>query len=174
VLVSEYPLGTRPEPFRFPARNRLISGLADGVVVVEATEKSGSLITAALGLDQGKEIMAVPGRIDSPKSDGSHLLIRQGAQLVRNAGDIFEALAWKTAPVASVEVAAETNAVEQPLSEVERRVLEVLETYGQDIDTLTRRTERSVVELQAILLQLELAGRVRQLPGQIYERVDTA
>nr|WP_320011375.1 DNA-processing protein DprA [uncultured Desulfobulbus sp.] len=173
ALLSEYPLTTQPEAFRFPARNRLISGLAAGVVVVEATEKSGSLITAALALDQGKEVMALPGRVDSPKSSGTHLLIRQGAHLVRHAGDILETLAWQGA--SSTAVASESeNAFAQPLAlnETEKALLAFLEPYGQDIDTLARRTGFSVVVLQATLLQLELAGRVRQLPGQLYECVN--
>ena len=171
LLLSEYPLDTKPEPFRFPARNRLISGLAKGVVVVEATEKSGTLITARLALDQGREVLAVPGRIDSPKSSGTHWLIRQGAHLVRHVDDILEALAWNQ--VGWGPVAAPLNeGAGVELSGPERLLWEVLEAYAQDIDSLVRRTGLSVVELHPLLLQLELQGRIRQLPGQLYERVE--
>ncbi|MDD2463461.1 MAG: DNA-processing protein DprA [Desulfobulbus sp.] len=171
LILSEYPLGTKPESFRFPARNRLISGLARGVVVVEATEKSGSLITAGLALDQGREVFAVPGRIDSPKSAGAHWLIRQGAHLVRQVDDILEALAWghdTRFPVSGDCSIRKSGALTDP----EQLVWEILEVYPQDIDSLVGRSELSVVDLQGLLLQLELKGLVRQLPGQLYERIE--
>lgn len=167
LLLSEYPLGTQPDGFRFPARNRIISGLSSGVVVVEATEKSGSLITATLALDQGREVFAVPGRVDSVKSAGCHALIRQGAQLVRHGGDIFEVLGWhvkaSSSPPASPADTTTLNALEQQL-------WSVLEVYPQDIDTLGRRSALGGSLLPGLLLQLELRGLVRQLPGQLYER----
>ncbi len=98
VLVSEYPLGTRPEGFRFPARNRIIAGLSKGVVVVEAAKRSGSLITAQIALDCGREVFAVPGHIDSCKSEGTHWLLKQGAKLVQNAADIVEELNIPVSP----------------------------------------------------------------------------
>jgi DNA processing protein len=171
LLLSEYPLGTQPEAFRFPARNRLISGLVKGVVVVEATEKSGSLITARLALDQGREVFAVPGRIDSLKSAGTHRLIQQGAHLVHSVTDILEGLSWSNRggvpdcrnPPVSVETAAVTDR--------EQRLLDSLETYPRDIDTIVRLTGLAIVEVHGLLLQLELQGRIRALPGQHYERV---
>lgn len=171
LVLSEYPLGTRPEPFRFPARNRLISGLSRGVVVVEATEKSGSLITAELALDQGREVLAVPGRIDSPKSAGTHGLIRQGAHLVRYAEDVLEALSWQQ-HAQSPEPGNVQEKVAQGGSGPESLLLRTLEAYPQDIDALVRRTGLTVVTLHGLLLQLELQGLVRQLPGQLYERVE--
>lgn len=169
LLISEYPLGTQPDGFRFPARNRLISGLSAGVVVVEATEKSGSLITATLALDQGREVFAVPGRVDSPKSAGCHALIRQGAQLVCHAEDILEGLGWgQPKPKTSASGRSATATTE--LSADEQQLWAALDVYPQDIDTLGRRSGLSVTTLHGLLLHLELRGLIRQLPGQLYER----
>ncbi|MGD9948804.1 MAG: DNA-processing protein DprA [Desulfobulbus sp.] len=171
LILSEYPLGSKPESFHFPARNRLISGLVQGVVVVEATEKSGSLITAGLALDQGREVLAVPGRIDSSKSAGTHWLIRQGAHLVRHVDDILEALAWRQEGHVPVHDGAHEK-TRIAFSHAERLLWDTLEVYPQDIDSLVRRTGLSVVDLHGLLLQLELKGLVRQLPGQLYERAE--
>jgi DNA processing protein len=167
LVLSEYPLGTRPDAFRFPARNRIISGLVKAVVVVEATEKSGSLITARLALDQGREVFAVPGRVDSPKSAGTHRLIQQGACLILNAADILEALSWS-----GNHVAAGTSAGPMPaLTEPEQRLLATLDVYPLDIDALAQTTGLAVAEVHGVLLQLELKGLIRQIPGQQYERI---
>jgi len=170
LVLSEFPLGTPPEAFRFPVRNRIISGLARGIVVVEATERSGSLITARLALDQGREVFAVPGRIDSPQSVGTHRLIQQGAQLVQTAADILEGISWAAA-TGSASGPAPPAPVRVDLTGAEQRLLDRLETYPRDIDTLVRQTGLDVAEIHTILLQLELKGLIRQLPGQQYERV---
>ena len=170
VLISEYPLGTAPEGFRFPARNRIISGLVKGVVVVEATEKSGSLITARLALDQGREVFAVPGRIDSPKSAGTHRLIQQGAHLVHTVADILDGLSWGNgARIFSQK--PEKSSGTLPVTPQERKLLECLDIYPCDIDTIGRMTDFAIAEIHTLLLQLELKGLVRQLPGQQYERL---
>lgn len=171
ALLSEYPVGTPPEGFHFPARNRIISGLVKGVVVVEATEKSGSLITARLALDQGREVFAVPGRIDSPKSAGTHRLIQQGAHLVHTVADIIEGLSWGSGSPILAQKSEKMTGVLLSVTPQERQLLECLDVYPRDIDTICRMTEFAIVEIHTLLLHLELKGLVRQLPGQQYERL---
>jgi len=167
LLLSEYPCGTRPDGFRFPARNRIISGLSSGVVVVEAGLKSGSLITARLALDQGREVFAVPGRIDSSKSCGTHWLLRQGACLVRGAEDIVDELGL----VVDSGAAREDGQGQAPEGAEERVVMDSLDVYPVDVDTLVRATGLGAAAVLQALLQLELKGLVRQQPGQMYEKV---
>jgi len=169
VLLSEYPCGTRPDGFRFPARNRIISGLSLAVVVVEATLKSGSLITARLALNQGREVFAVPGRIDSPTSAGTHALLRDGAQLVESGEDILVALGLE---MASLRGAETDQHLGPDLDDEARQVLACLDAYGVDIDTITRQADVPEGRVLQVLLQLELAGLIRQEPGQIYVRID--
>jgi DNA processing protein len=169
AVLSEFPLGSKPEAFRFPIRNRIISGLARAVLVVEASEKSGSLITARLALDQGREVMAVPGRIDSVKSSGAHWLIQQGATLVQRIEDVFEVLAWPGAGSSSVQ--GENNGTGTALPSEAEQVLRALDAYPADIDALAQASGLSLTTLQSLLLTLELQGLVRQLPGQLYEKV---
>jgi len=170
LLVSEYPLGSRPEGFRFPARNRIISGLSLGVIVVEATCKSGSLITARLALDQGREVFGVPGRIDSGKSEGVHRLLQQGAHLVQSVDDVLEELqlAVTMHQVNSAPDAAPLEKLPGP----EKKLLACIDVYPTDIDELAAQSGILPGLLQNLLLQLELKGYIRQLPGQQYERVD--
>ncbi|WP_456387185.1 DNA-processing protein DprA [Desulfolithobacter sp.] len=178
LLVSEYGPGICPARFRFPARNRIVSGLSLGVVVVEAGSRSGALITARLALEQGREVFAVPGRVDSFRSRGTHELLRQGATLVGSVDDILDELRF----VVNGSVAqgkGERSGVPQVdteevgrdgLSADEVRVLAALDTYPCDIDSLARAVQMEPARLHGILLKLEISGRVRQLPGQQYER----
>lgn len=167
VLLSEFAPGTPPLPENFPTRNRIIAGLSRGTLVVEAALKSGSLITARLAADNGREVFAVPGSIHSPLSRGCHALIRQGAKLVESAEDILEELQEPAARAATAqpraESATETTTDGDPL----------LEALGHDpvtLDALCARTGFSAQQLGARLLELELQDRVARLPGGLYQR----
>ena len=165
-LLSEYPLGTPAIASNFPRRNRIISGLAMGVLVVEAAAQSGSLITARSALEQGREVFAIPGSIHSPLSKGCHLLIRQGAKLVESAQDILEELRWSAGNLAkpSPSDSMQTDPSLQHL----------LELAGYDpvsVDQLLQRSDLSVAEVQARLLTLELNGKMELLPGGQYRRI---
>ena len=161
LIVSEYPLGTPPLAQNFPRRNRLIAGLSQGTLVVEAALQSGSLITARLAAEQGREVFAVPGSIHSPQARGCHALLRQGAKLVESAQDVLEEL--RLAPAQRIEAPAEPPEGEDAL----------LQAMGYDpvgLDALIARTGITAPLLQAQLLELELAGEVARLPGGLFQR----
>lgn len=163
-IISEFPLGTPPLAANFPRRNRLIAGLARGCLVVEAAQQSGSLITARLAAEAGREVFAIPGSIHSPQSKGCHALIKQGAKLVESAQDILEELRWEnvTNPAALPPVAeAETDPI-----------LVALGGDPCDLDTLAARTGLAADALLAQLLPLELDGRIAQLPGGRFQRLN--
>jgi DNA processing protein len=160
VLVSEFPLGSPPNAENFPRRNRLICGLARGCLVVEAALDSGSLITARLAADQGREVFAIPGSIHSPLSKGCHALIKQGAKLVESAQDVLEEFGLFAQPSADV-----------PRSAVDHDLLEKMGFDPCDIDELVVRSGLATEVVSATLLQLELDGRVAGLPGGLYQRI---
>ncbi len=165
AIVSEYPLGTPPLPAHFPQRNRIIAGLSQGTLVVEAAVQSGSLITARMAVEQGREVFAIPGSIHAPQSRGCHALIRQGAKLVESAQDILEDLHF--APPAS----AEDDAMPDRLPGSNEDSL--LKAMGHDpvsLDALQARTGLDTAHLQARLLELELSGEVARLPGGLLQR----
>ena len=164
LLVSEYPLGTRPDGFRFPARNRIIAGLSAGVVVVEAAQKSGSLITAEFALEEGREVFAVPGQIDSYKSSGAHQLLQQGAKLVLSVQDIIEEL-WPTRTVSAEAAAAVGPRAESTLEPDARRLMQHMDCYPQPRDEIIRKSGFAVSHVNELLLLLELDGLVEVLPG---------
>jgi DNA processing protein len=160
AVLSEFPLGTPPDSDHFPMRNRVISGISLGVVVVEATLRSGSLITARFALDQGREVFAVPGNADSARSAGANRLIREGAKLVMRAEDILEEIAIPFPPAAAGEVP-----IQPRLTEEEAKVYSVLGAESMHIDQVITLSGLSSPRVSATLLSLELAGQVRQLPG---------
>lgn len=168
ALVSEYPLGTPPRAHNFPRRNRLIAGLSRGVLVVEAAVDSGSLITARLATECGREVLAIPGSIHSPLARGCHRLIRDGAKLVETAADVLEELHWQHPPEVAPQRADDAPTATDPDT---RRVLDALGHDPGDLDTLAARTGLTLDALYAILLPLELAGRVARLPGGRFQRL---
>ncbi|MBF0422252.1 MAG: DNA-protecting protein DprA [Magnetococcales bacterium] len=162
-LISEVPLGTRPEPFRFPARNRIISGLAQAVVVVEASEKSGALITARLALEQGREVLAVPGMAGDWRCKGSNQLLRDGAGMVEIAADILLEMRWPELVKPSSGNA--TKRMDGNGSSVMGLLMQCLADGPVQADELSRQSRLPVASLSSILLQMELAGKVIRLPG---------
>jgi len=169
AVFSPFPFGTKPEAGNFPARNRLISGLSLGTVVVEAQEKSGALITADFALEQGREVFAVPGNITSKNSRGTHYLLKQGAKLVESLDDILEELPRlnKTAPPVKVKPDDEVTG----LSEEERQVLQQIPAEPLHVDQIEQQCRLAADRVAAVLMYLELKGLVRRLPGQLFCRI---
>lgn len=166
VILSEFPLGTPAMAANFPRRNRLIAGLGRGCLVVEAAERSGSLITARLAAEIGLEVFSIPGSIHSPLSKGCHKLIKQGAKLVESAEDILEELRWEAA------VAKDPDVVSRPPDDAESaRLLDEMGFDPCNLDSLAARTGLTADRLLAMLLPLELDGHVAQLPGGRYQRI---
>ena len=170
LLLSEYPLGTPPLAAHFPQRNRILSGLCQGTLVVEAALQSGSLITARLAAEQGREVFAIPGSIHSPQARGCHALIRQGAKLVESAQDILEELHAQPASHAR----RQESDVETPpvaVSDDEQHLLDALGHAPMGFDVLQARTGLPTAQLQARLLELELAGHIARQPGGMVQRL---
>lgn len=164
AIISEFPLGTPALKENFPRRNRIISGLARGCLVVEAAERSGSLITARLAGEQGRDVFAIPGSIHSPLSKGCHKLIKQGAKLVDDARDILDELGFCAA--------AERKSTAAPQPDIETaKLLACLGYDSCDVDTLALRSGLTAERLYAILLEMELDGRIASLPGGRFQRI---
>jgi DNA processing protein len=168
AVVSELPVGTRPMAFNFPARNRLISGLSLGVVVVEATEKSGSLITAASALEQGREVFAVPGEAGASRSRGAHKLIRQGAKLVETVDDIVEEIAPQLARRGGDTQERPVRLLPPNAGENTKKIFALLQENPLQVDQVIERSGLSAAQVLEVLLDLELHGFVRQSPGKLY------
>ena len=171
LIISEYPLGTPPLTANFPKRNRLIAGLARATLVVEAALKSGSLITARLAVEQGKDVFAIPGSIHSTQARGCHALIKQGAKLVESAQDVLEELTLEALPVRAHSITPE-DALQPPGLFAGNRVL--LDAMGFDpvgLDALQARGTLDTASLQAELMALELDGLVARLPGGLFQRL---
>lgn len=173
AALSEYPPGTPPLPRNFPARNRIISGLSLGTVVVEAGEKSGALITADFALEQGREVLAVPGPVTGKGSRGTNRLIKQGARLVEEARDILEELGLESLFTVATGGRPADGSVPggAALTADERQLLDFLASGPLDIEELACRSGLPAGRLNACLIYLEIKGLVRQLPGKCFIRV---
>ena len=178
MIISEFPLGTPPLMANFPKRNRIISGLSQGVLVVEAALKSGSLITARMATEQGRDVFAIPGSIHSPQSRGCHALIKQGAKLVETAQDVLEELKFVLQPLARSMQSIESQDSDDAHELADQSDMggdpAFLAALGFDVvslDALQARTGLSTPQLQAQLLGLELDGYITRLPGGLFQRM---
>ena len=170
LILSEYPLGTPPLNANFPKRNRLIAGLSQATLVVEAALQSGSLITAKQALEQGRDVLAIPGSIHSAQAKGCHALIKQGAKLVESAQDVLEELRMPD-PFAPVPLALAPTAAP---TETEDELLSAMGHDPVSLDALQARCGWPTAQLQAQLLELELMGQVGRLPGSLFQRISSA
>ena len=168
LLITEYPLGTPPDAFRFPARNRIIAALSEAVVIVEAARRSGSLITAQMALDIGREVFAVPGQADSAKSAGCHWLLREGARIALSADDILAELGgFDTSP-------AQATAKDKiTLTSEQAAVLALLDAYPQSREEILARSRLSPARFSEIVINLELEGLLETVPGDMLVRLPT-
>ena len=181
AVVTEFPFGTEPDRPHFPARNRIISGMSLGVLIVEAGEKSGSLITAQCALEQGREVFAVPGSIDLPGSRGTNKLLRQGAKLVERVEDILEEILpqlehplavpqiEKSGPASMPAAHVPPASRREALTDKESRLLGFIAEKPLDVDTIINRSGLAAAEVLAVLLSLELKGHILQLPGKLFK-----
>ena len=169
VILSEYPLGTAPLAAHFPRRNRLISGLSQGTLVVEAALKSGSLITAEQALEQGRDVFAIPGSIHSTQSRGCHALIKQGAHLVESVHDILSVMDIATAAHDGPHDQTDAGGA-QDLWDSDPALRDAIGFEPSSLEALHARTGRSTAQLQAELMALELQGALARLPGGLFQR----
>jgi DNA processing protein len=169
ALITEFPPGAQPEPWRFPMRNRIISGLSMAVVIVEAGVQSGALLTAGIAAEQGRDVMAVPGNVDRPGSKGTNGLIRDGAILVEDASDVLSALGILALSPPPEQAQSRTPTLQVPPEQ--RILLENLSLTPKHIDALAADVKLDSVSVGVQLTMLELSGLVRRLPGNTYIRV---
>jgi DNA processing protein len=163
ALVSDYPLGTQPDGINFPPRNRIISGLSIAVIIVEAGETSGALITASFAAEQGRDVFAVPGNINAPQSKGTNRLIRDGAQPLLSPQDVLEAL--------NLTMVTEHRAVALPTDPVEARLYQLLSQEPKHVDEIRSQANMPIEAVTATLTMMELKGMVRQVGGMNYVAV---
>ena len=169
-IVSEFPLNQKPKPGLFPQRNRIISGLSLGVIVVEATRNSGSLYTARHAIEQGREVFAVPGNVDSLASEGSHDLIRDGVTLIRNVDDVLQELGPLAQPTTSREATPVHDPREMSLNPQEKEILSHISSSPIHVDDLVRTTQLEMSRVLSTLTVLEMKRFVRRLPGNMLIR----
>ena len=171
LLISEQPMGLQPMARHFPMRNRLISGLAKGVIVIEAASKSGSLITAKNALDQGRDVLVVPGHPFDARSSGCNMLLRDGATLVRNAEDVIEALSSQMQYAMDIpEPPAEPKRSLRETAQLHQKILDKLSTSGLPEDQLIRDLKTSAPQISPVILDLELAGKIERQAGGLLAR----
>lgn len=168
ALISEFPVFTPPKPGHFPQRNRIISGLARGVVVIEAGLKSGAMITANYALEQGREVFAVPGQVTSRSSRGCHQLIKAGAKLTEGWEDIWEEIELQVAPGA--QIVRDLTPVSRSLAQEEILIVDALEAGPMQIDDLIGRTRLPAGQMASLLLSLMLKGMIEELPGKSFAK----
>lgn len=171
LLLSEYPLGTAPTTHNFPKRNRIIAGLSLGTLVVEATVHSGSLITAKMAAEMGREVFAIPGSIHSPQSKGCHWLIKQGAKLVETAQEIIEELRIPRVDTGAPEHTSSVTTTENPPNSTTQTILQAIGQGPTSFDAITQRTGLDAALLQTELLMLELNQQIARLPGGLFQQL---
>ncbi|HEY8240270.1 MAG TPA: DNA-processing protein DprA [Kiritimatiellia bacterium] len=169
ALVTEYPLGREPDRTTFPYRNRVVSGLSMGIIVVEANVKSGAMITANEALEQGKSVFAVPGRIDTPQARGTHQLIKNGARLIEDVDDVVDEFQFLIPREKKEKAAALPARPNVTLTSDEQTIVRALWRGGLDIDSLTREVSLKIAQVNALLMGLEMKKVVRILPGRLVE-----
>jgi len=160
AIISEFPLGTKPRKENFPMRNRIISGISEGVVVIEAGKRSGTLITAKWALEQGREVFAIPGSVFSSQSEGTHLLIKEGANIVTAPEEILDYFGWKK------EESLTEEKLEIEVSDEEKEILSVLSPYPLHVEEIFEKINKPPFEVLSILTELELKGLIENLPGK--------
>lgn len=170
AVISEFPMSTAPERYNFPVRNRVISGLSLGVVVIEAGRKSGALITADMALEQGREVFAVPGSIFSDGARGSHSLIRQGAKLVESCEDVIDEIDLLKEGMLPLKGRENNETDPVDLSDEEERVYSLLSYDPLQIDSISEMTDFPINRISFILVNLEMKGRIREIPGKMFVR----
>jgi len=172
VVMTQFPFRRKADRQTFPIRNRIVAGMTLGTMVVEANRTSGALITANMAVDYGRQVFALPGRIDSPRSKGCHALIKNGAKLCESAEDILSEFEYLFPPSITPENEADVNPPSIPLSDEETILWKLLEGTETHLDALIRESQLSAAKASVVLMGMEMKRLVKRLPGQMYQRWD--